>query len=50
MATIDATTSSVTAAVSSNASTNSVVKDTLASNFTTFLQLLTTQLKNQNPL
>src|SRR6187399_3084686 len=25
-------------------------KDTLASNFTQFLQLLTTQLKNQNPL
>src|SRR5262247_4530402 len=25
-------------------------KNTIASNFTTFLQLLTTQLKNQNPL
>jgi flagellar basal-body rod modification protein FlgD len=50
MATIDSTTSAVTAAVSNNATTNSVAKDTLASNFTTFLQLLTTQLKNQNPL
>ncbi len=49
MATIAAATSSVTAAVTSNG-TNEVVKDTLASNFTTFLQLLTTQLKNQNPL
>jgi flagellar basal-body rod modification protein FlgD len=50
MATIGATTSNVTAAVTNNATTNAVVKDTLASNFTTFLQLLTTQLKNQNPL
>ncbi len=50
MATIGATTSNVTAAVTNNATTNEVVKDTLASNFTTFLQLLTTQLKNQNPL
>jgi flagellar basal-body rod modification protein FlgD len=49
MATIAAATSNVTAAVTSNG-TNEVVKDTLASNFTTFLQLLTTQLKNQNPL
>jgi len=50
MATIDATTSNVSAAITNNASVNSVAKDTLASNFTTFLQLLTTQLKNQNPL
>jgi len=37
---------------SSSSSSNStgVTKDTLAGNFTTFLQLLTTQLKNQNPL
>jgi flagellar basal-body rod modification protein FlgD len=41
---ITATTSSVTAAASAaNAGT-------IASNFTAFLQLLTTQLKNQNPL
>jgi flagellar basal-body rod modification protein FlgD len=50
MATVGATTSNVTAAVTTTASVNSVAKDTLASNFTTFLQLLTTQLKNQNPL
>lgn len=55
MATIAGTTSNVTAAVTNSAAansatTNSVAKDTLASNFTTFLQLLTTQLKNQNPL
>lgn len=30
--------------------TNGATSNTLASNFTTFLQLLTTQLKNQNPL
>ena len=37
---------------SSDTSTSAtgVNKDTLAGNFTTFLQLLTTQLKNQNPL
>ncbi len=34
----------------SNSGTGAVTKDTLAGNFTTFLQLLTTQLKNQNPL
>jgi flagellar basal-body rod modification protein FlgD len=41
-----------TASSSSSSSSNStgVTKDTLAGNFTTFLQLLTTQLKNQNPL
>ncbi len=49
MATVSGTTSSVTAAVNTNAVT-AVANDTLASNFTTFLQLLTTQLKNQNPL
>jgi flagellar basal-body rod modification protein FlgD len=39
------------AAASSAASTSGVVDNTMiASNFTTFLQLLTTQLKNQNPL
>ena len=54
---IPATTSSITATQVSNTSTSStsssstgVDKDTLASNFQTFLTLLTTQLKNQNPL
>jgi flagellar basal-body rod modification protein FlgD len=50
MSTISATTSAVTTAATSGATTSTVAKDTLASNFTTFLQLLTTQLKNQNPL
>ena len=50
MSTIASTTSNVTAAVTSNATTSDVAKNTLASNFTAFLQLLTTQLKNQNPL
>jgi flagellar basal-body rod modification protein FlgD len=54
---IPATTSSVTAAVTNNTTTTStstnstgVDRTTLASNFQTFLTLLTTQLKNQNPL
>src|SRR5262245_28144062 len=55
---IGATTSSVTAAVVNNNTTSSnstsdstgVDKNTLAGNFQTFLTLLTTQLKNQNPL
>jgi len=39
------------AAATTNASGTPVVDNTMiASNFTTFLQLLTTQLKNQNPL
>ncbi len=48
---------SVTSGINSSASSSSsssnltgVSNSTLASNFTTFLQLLTTQLKNQNPL
>lgn len=49
MSTISGTTNTVTAAVNAHAATE-VAKDTLASNFTSFLQLLTTQLKNQNPL
>ncbi len=53
--TIAPITSSVTAAVTNNASsaatsTTGVDKNTLAGNFQTFLTLLTTQLKNQNPL
>src|SRR3954463_4797449 len=48
-----ATTPSVTSAVSSKNPTASAAgldKDTIAGNFQTFLTLLTTQLKNQNPL
>src|SRR5215471_8503090 len=56
---IAATTSSVTAATVNNTSTSSsssssdstgVDGSTIAGNFQTFLTLLTTQLKNQNPL
>jgi flagellar basal-body rod modification protein FlgD len=54
---IPATTSSITAAVNNNTSSTStstsstgVDQNTLAGNFQTFLTLLTTQLKNQNPL
>ena len=35
---------------SSSSSASAIDKTTIASNFDTFLQLLTTQLKNQNPL
>jgi len=55
--TIAPITSSVTAAVTNNTTSSSssssstgVDKDTIAGNFQTFLTLLTTQLKNQNPL
>jgi flagellar basal-body rod modification protein FlgD len=45
------TTASTTAAASSASSVSGAVDNTMiASNFTTFLQLLTTQLQNQNPL
>src|SRR4029453_10655246 len=55
---IPATTPSITAAPvaasasasGTTASTTGVDKNTLAGNFQTFLTLLTTQLKNQNPL
>ena len=54
MATINpAITSAITAAPSATASSATgaaTSQKTLASNFDTFLQLLTTQLKNQNPL
>jgi flagellar basal-body rod modification protein FlgD len=40
----------VTSAPSPVAATAAAASPTLASNFTAFLQLLTTQLKNQNPL
>lgn len=44
-------TSAATAGSSSSASTSTASNDEMiASNFTTFLQLLTTQLQNQNPL
>jgi flagellar basal-body rod modification protein FlgD len=49
MSTVTGTTNTVTAAVNSNAAATAA-NNTLANNFTTFLQLLTTQLKNQNPL
>ena len=42
--------STASAASSTSSSSTGITKDTLAGNFTTFLQLLTTQLKNQNPL
>jgi flagellar basal-body rod modification protein FlgD len=49
---IPTTTPSVTSAITSNtaASSTGIDKDTLTGNFQTFLTLLTTQLKNQNPL
>ena len=49
---VPATTPSVTSAVCSTASSSTVGvdKNTIAGNFQAFLQLLTTQLKNQNPL
>src|SRR5688572_2799182 len=40
----------VTAGITNPTSTGATAQQTLASNFTTFLQLLTTQLKNQNPM
>jgi flagellar basal-body rod modification protein FlgD len=40
----------VSTVASSSTSGNSNIKATIAQNFDTFLQLLTTQLKNQNPL
>ena len=48
---IPAITSAVTAATNGDSATQPAVdKNTLAGNFQTFLTLLTTQLKNQNPL
>lgn len=47
MAEAIAATSSASAAA---AASNTVSKNTIANNFATFLQLLTTQLRNQNPL
>src|SRR5512144_3277623 len=52
---IPAITPSITAAQTANAATSAssatgVDKSTIAGNFQTFLTLLTTQLKNQNPL
>jgi flagellar basal-body rod modification protein FlgD len=44
------TPSLTTAAAATGATTTGIDQSTLAKNFTTFLQLLTTQLKNQNPL
>ncbi len=39
-----------TSAVGANATASVIGRQTIASNFDTFLQLLTTQLRNQNPL
>lgn len=47
---IPATTSAVTSATNTTSTATAVDRTTLANNFTAFLQLLTTQLKNQNPL
>ncbi|MGE3149463.1 MAG: flagellar hook assembly protein FlgD [Pseudorhodoplanes sp.] len=46
------TASTVTSAITNSSGSTSATssQQTLASNFTTFLQLLTTQLKNQNPM
>ena len=49
MALISAT-PTTSAATSSSAVSSAVDTATIASNFTSFLQLLTTQLRNQNPL
>jgi len=43
-------TTQITAAQTNNTSNPPTSKETLAANFTAFLNLLTTQLKNQNPL
>ena len=43
-------TSSAASSSAASSSSSGVNQATIASNFTTFLQLLTTQLKNQNPL
>ena len=43
-------TAATTSSASASSSTTGVDANTLAGNFQTFLQLLTTQLKNQNPL
>jgi len=43
-------TSSISSATSSTAASQASTRQTIAGNFDTFLQLLTTQLQNQNPL
>jgi flagellar basal-body rod modification protein FlgD len=48
--TVTATPATSTAASSSSAASSALDKTEIASNFTTFLHLLTTQLKNQDPL
>ena len=50
MTTITTTPLSTPAATSASTVSNAIDNTEIASNFTTFLQLLTTQLKNQNPL
>jgi len=49
-ATTPTVTSAITGTATSSTSSLGVSRNTIASNFQTFLQLLTTQLKNQNPL
>lgn len=43
-------TATINSAIAATASATGATQGTLAQNFTAFLQLLTTQLKNQNPL
>ncbi len=50
MATVPSVNPSAAAATSSATSSIGIDQKTIAGNFNTFLQLLTTQLKNQNPL
>src|ERR1700756_4454659 len=50
MSTISPTTSGTNGTTGSSSSSTGVNDTMIASNFTTFLQLLTTQLKNQDPL
>jgi flagellar basal-body rod modification protein FlgD len=47
---VSTTTSSTSSASSTAQAANSTASQQLAGNFDTFLQLLTTQLQNQNPL
>ncbi len=50
MTTINPGVTSQVASQTNNTSSSGVATNTIAGNFQTFLQLLTTQLKNQNPL
>ena len=50
MTTVTSAPASTAAASTTTANATGADQQMIASNFTTFLQLLTTQLKNQNPL